>query len=56
MQDALLPQVDRFNQMFLRNLKALRDLKTMPVNVNIAQAGQVNVAQRQVNITDKGDS
>ena len=40
--------------MFLRNLKALRDLKTMPVNVNIAQAGQVNVAQQQVNLADTG--
>lgn len=54
LQDALLPQVDRFNQMFLRNLKALRELKTMPININIGQAGQVNVAQQQVNVSDKG--
>ena len=45
-----MPLIERFNQMFLRNLKALRELKVSPINVNIGQAGQVNVAQQQVNV------
>ena len=50
LQEVLMPLVDRFNQMFLRNLKALRELKVSPINVNIGQAEQVNVAQQQVNV------
>ena len=50
MQNCLLALSERFNQMFLRNLKALRELKASPINVNIGQAGQVNVAQQQVNV------
>ena len=50
MQDVLLPFIERFNQMFLRNLRAMRDLKANPININIVQAGQVNLAQQQVNI------
>ena len=50
LQEVLMPLIERFNQMFLRNLKALRELKASPINVNISQAGQVNVAQQQVNV------
>lgn len=50
LQERLMPLMDRFNQMFLRNLRALRELKTHPVNINIGQAGQVNVGQQQINV------
>lgn len=41
--------VDRFNRLFLRTLRALRDLRRWAVNVNITNPGQVNIAQQQVN-------
>jgi hypothetical protein len=50
LQDMLLPMIERFNLMFLRNLKALRELKGHAVNISIAQAGQVNLGQQQVNV------
>ena len=37
-------------------LVQVRDLKTMPVNINLGQAGQVNVAQQQVNLADNDGS
>jgi len=37
---------------FLRNVRALRDLKTVPLRVMIRDAGQVNVGQQQINVTD----
>ncbi len=52
LQERLMPLMERFNVMFLRNLRALRELKAHPVNINIGQAGQVNVAQQQVNVAD----
>ena len=42
--------MERFNQMFLRNLRALRELKGAAVQVNIGQAGQVNLGKQQVNV------
>jgi hypothetical protein len=44
------PLLDRANRLMLRNLEALHELKLPPQpNVTIGQAGQVNVAQQQVN-------
>ena len=39
--------------MFLRNLKAMRELKASPISVNIGQAAQVNVAQQQLNVEER---
>ena len=50
LQDTLIPLTDRCNQMFLRDLRALRELKANPVNINIGQGAQLNLAQQQVNI------
>jgi hypothetical protein len=50
LQERLMPLMERFNQMFLRNLRVLRELKTHPININIGQAEQVNVGQQQVNL------
>jgi hypothetical protein len=43
--------VDRFNRIFLRTLRALRDLRRCPPPVVVQNAGQVNVGQQQVNVT-----
>jgi hypothetical protein len=44
--------VERFNRLFLRTLRALRDYRryTGPP-VLVQHAGQVNVAQQQVNVS-----
>ena len=41
--------VDRFNRLFLRTLRALRDLRRYAPTVMIQDAGQVNIGQQQVN-------
>lgn len=50
MTDALLPSLDRFNKMFLRNLKALRDLKRSNMVLNIGNVNQLNIGEKQINI------
>ena len=42
--------VERFNGIFLRTLKALRDLRRTP-GVVVQNAGQVNVGQQQLNVS-----
>jgi hypothetical protein len=46
--------VDRFNRIFLRTLRALRDLRRGPQPVLVQNAGQVNVGQQQVNVAGGG--
>lgn len=41
---------ERFNQMALRTLRALRDLRRYAPAVIVQNAGQVNVAGQQVNV------
>ena len=49
--EQLMPLVDRSNRMLLRNLKALKEHRRPPSpNLNITQAGQVNVGGQQVNV------
>lgn len=50
LQTNTLPIIERFNSMFIRNLRALRDLKQAPIRVHVEQAGQVNVGRQQVNV------
>jgi hypothetical protein len=45
--------VERFHGMFLRTLKALRELRRMP-GVVVQNAGQVNVGGQQVNVAGNG--
>ena len=45
--------VDRFNRMFLRTLRALQNMRRVPVIVQ--NAGQVNVGQQQVNISTSNE-
>ena len=40
----------RANEMLLRNLDALRQMKAAPFTIKIEQAGQVNVGEKQVNL------
>jgi hypothetical protein len=47
--DQAAGMVERFQAMFLRTLKALRDLRRMP-GVVVQNAGQVNVGGQQVNV------
>jgi hypothetical protein len=42
--------VDRFNRVFLRTLRGLRELRRYPPALVVQSAGQVNVAGRQVNV------
>lgn len=53
MTESLLPSLDRYNRMFLRNLKAIRDLKRSNAILNIGKVEQLNVGERQVNISPK---
>jgi hypothetical protein len=41
---------ERFHGMFLRTLKALRDLRRQTPGVVVQKAGQVNVGRQQVNV------
>jgi hypothetical protein len=42
--------VDRFNRIFLRTLRALCNLRKVPLAVVVQNAGQVNVGGQQVNV------
>ena len=48
--------VDRFHRMFVRSLRALRDLRRYNSNVIVQQAGQVNVGTQQVNVVSGNES
>lgn len=50
MTESLLPSLDRFNKMFLRNLKALRDLKRSNAILNIGNVNQLNIGEKQINL------
>jgi hypothetical protein len=45
--DQAAAMVDRFNRIFLRTLRALRDLRRFANTVIVQNGGQVNVAQQQ---------
>jgi hypothetical protein len=50
------PYLARANEMFLRNLEALRQMKAVPFVLRIEQAAQVNVGQKQLNVSGKTSS
>ncbi len=43
----------RANELFLRNLEAMRQMKAAPFIIKIEQAGQVNVGEKQINVAGK---
>ncbi len=48
--------VDRFNRIFLRTLRALRDLRRYSPQVIVQTAGQVNIGDKQINFLTPGTS
>lgn len=48
--------VDRFHRMFVRSLRALRELRRDSRHVIVQQAGQVNVGSQQINVAPKQGS
>ena len=52
--DQAAAMVDRFNRLVLRTLRALRDLRRYAPSVVVQNAGQVNIGERQVNISSQG--
>ena len=50
LNEVLLPTLDQYNRMFIRNLKAIRDLKRGNIQLNIGNVGQMNIGDKQVNV------
>jgi hypothetical protein len=48
--DRAYDMADRWNRVFLRNLRALRDLRRYAPSVHIENHGQVNIGKKQVNV------
>lgn len=48
--DQSAAMVDRFNRMFMRTLRSLRDLRRYSTSVVVQNVGQLNLAQSQVNL------
>ena len=49
-----LKMADRFQRMFMRSLRALRDLSRYAPKITIHNEGQVNIAQQLVNQVETG--
>ena len=54
--DQAAAMVDRFNRLFARTLRALRDLRRYTPQVVVQNVGQLNVGAQQVNVTRAGRS
>jgi hypothetical protein len=50
-QDQAGEMFDRFNKVYLRTVRALRDLRRYPSPIIVQNAGQVNVGGQQVNVS-----
>ncbi|MDP8924408.1 MAG: hypothetical protein M3O34_16240 [Chloroflexota bacterium] len=48
--DQAAAMTDRFNRLFMRTLRALRDLRRYSASVVVQNVGQLNLGQAQVNI------
>lgn len=55
LEKRLMPLIERFHKMFLRNLRAMRELKAGSTSVKIGQVGQVNFGEQQVNMSESPD-
>lgn len=55
MKELLHPSLDQFNRMFIKNLKALRDLRRGNILLNIGNVGQVNIGDKQINLEGGAD-
>src|SRR3989344_5502401 len=54
LNEVLQPLLDQYNRSFIRNLKALRDLKRGNIQLNIENVGQMNIGDKQINVDKKG--
>jgi hypothetical protein len=54
LRDDLLPALDRASKNFISAVKVLREFHGAGVNLTIAQAGQVNVAEQQLVVGPNG--
>ena len=50
LKEVLQPVLDQYNRSFIRNLKALRDLRRGNILLNIGNVGQMNIGNKQINI------
>lgn len=50
LREALQPLLDQYNRMFIRNTKALRDLRRGNILLNIGNIGQMNIGEKQINV------
>lgn len=50
LQEILQPALDQYNRMFIRNLKALRDLRRGNTLYNFGNIGQMNIGEKQINV------
>ena len=48
--EVLEPTLEQYNRMFIRNLKALRDLRRGNIQLNIGNVGQMNIGEQQINV------
>lgn len=53
LSEVLQPLLDQYNRMFIRNLKAIRDLKRGNILLNIGSVGQMNIGDKQINVDKK---
>lgn len=50
LQEVLQPVCEQYNRSFIRNLKALRDLRRGNIQLNIGNVGQMNFGDKQINV------
>ncbi len=50
LMEVMEPAIERYNKMFIRNLKAIRDLKRGNVMLNIGRVDQMNLGQNEITI------
>ncbi len=55
MKEVLQPALDQYNRMFIKNLKALRDLRRGNIQLNIGNIGQMNIGDKQINVEGSAD-
>lgn len=55
LNEVLRPILEQYNRMFIRNLKALRDLRRCDILLNIGSVGQVNIGDKQINVEKRVD-
>jgi oxalate decarboxylase/phosphoglucose isomerase-like protein (cupin superfamily) len=50
-EEKAVAMIERFNRMFTRTLRALRDLRRYGGQIRIESARQVNIGDKQINVS-----